>query len=62
MAISVAVGPYKNPLVLGGAVGAAVGAPVGLRDLVAGALGAAHGDDAAPPDGAPSDGSAGDAI
>jgi hypothetical protein len=40
-------------LVLGGAVGAAVGAPVGLEDLAAGALDAAPGDDAAPPEGAP---------
>ena len=39
-----------DTLVLGGEVG---GAPVGLKDLVAGALGAAPGDDAAPPDGAP---------
>ena len=50
MAMSVAVGPCKNPLELGGAVGAAVGAAVGLRHLVAGALGAAPGDDAAPPE------------
>jgi hypothetical protein len=34
-------------------VGAVVGAPVGPKDLVAGALGAAPGDDAAPPDAAP---------
>jgi hypothetical protein len=40
-------------LVLGGAVGAAVGAPVGLGDFVAGVLDAAPADDAAPPEGAP---------